>query len=266
MAMPSLREIQTGFAAALFDPACTGGAPGIRADGISPAQRLGFYRTNVFENYRKALASTYPAIERLVGPGCFAHLANAYSRRQWSRSGDVGAHAARFPDFLARHPIGRELAYLEDVARLELAIDESFQETDHCVLPLDRLAAVPEAFFALLRFELAPSVRLLRSAFPLHRIWQLSVAADDSAERVELSEGGAQLLVYREGYAVQVEALSQAEFEMLGALQVGYGFEEAFDYARAIDAEFDPARFLHRHVQRGVLCGFTLPAEADHPR
>ena len=65
--MLSLREQQAGFAAALFNPAASRAAPGIRADGISPAMRLGFYRTNVFENYRKALAATYPAVEKLVG-------------------------------------------------------------------------------------------------------------------------------------------------------------------------------------------------------
>jgi len=78
--MQSLREIQAGFAAALFNPAASKNAPGIRAAGISPAVRLGFYRTNVFENYRKALLVTYAAVEKLIGPGMFGALAQDYTR------------------------------------------------------------------------------------------------------------------------------------------------------------------------------------------
>src|SRR3954465_5746681 len=83
-AMHSLREIQAGFAAALFNPGAKD-APGIRAAGISPAARLGFYRTNVFENYRKGLSVTYAAVEKLIGRGLFDALAQDYTRRYYSR-------------------------------------------------------------------------------------------------------------------------------------------------------------------------------------
>ena len=64
--MPSLREAQAGFAAALFSGGAHTDAPGIRAGGISPSVRLTFYRTNVFENYRRALSATYAAVKKLV--------------------------------------------------------------------------------------------------------------------------------------------------------------------------------------------------------
>src|SRR3954471_23234249 len=126
--MHSLREIQAGFAAALFNPGASTGAPGIRAAGISPAVRLGFYRTNVFEDYRKALSVTYPAVEKLIGGGLFGALAQDYTLRYYSRSGDVGAHGAHFAEFVAGHPVARQLPYLADVARLEWSLEESFNE------------------------------------------------------------------------------------------------------------------------------------------
>jgi len=263
--MPSLREIQAAFAAALLDAGCARNAPSIRADGISPEQRLAFYRTNVFENYRKALSATYPATERLVGTACFARLAREYSTRFWSRSGDVGAHGERFPDFLAAHPIARQLPYLQDLARLEWAIEECFYESDRLPLDLQRLAAVPATLTAVLRFQLAPSVRLLGSAFPLLRIWQMSMSADTDAEEVHLSEGGVRLLVHRVAFAVQVEAVGEAELAMLRALHTGYGFGEAFDCAYALDAGFDAAAFLQKHVASGLVCDFALAAEVNAP-
>jgi hypothetical protein len=260
--MRSLRDLQSGFAAALLEPNAGRAAPGIRADGISPALRLGFYRNNVLENYRKALAATYPAIERLVGIGCFLHLAYEYARRHASRSGDVGMHGERFADFLERHAVGRALPYLADVARLEWAIEESFYEADRGALPLERLAQVPAEQVSALRFHLAPSCRLLRSRYPVHRIWQIGQAEYAGDEQVNLDAGAVQLLVRRARYAVTLDPLPSGEFAMLDALRAGYGFGEAFAYALTPDAGLDAGAFLQRHIASGVLCDFVLPAEA----
>ena len=263
--MPSLRDFQAGFARALFDSAESRAAPAIRSNGLSPAVRLGFYRTSVLENYRKALAATYPALQAVVGNGCFAHLAEEYTRRHRSRSSDVGQHGERFADFLARHPLATTLPYLADLARLEWAIEESFNEADVPPMLVQALASVEEAHYAELRFALAPWVRLLDSPFPVQRIWQISQEAGSDDDAVDLDQGGVQLLVRRERYAVLLEPLQPADFAMLRALQSGYGFAEAFAYAQSADLAFDPAAFLQRHVGNGVLCGFTLPAETHAP-
>jgi hypothetical protein len=263
--MHSLRELQSGFAAALLQPNASGAAPVIRAAGISPALRLGFYRNNVLENYRKALAATYPAIERLVGVGCFMHLSSEYARRHASRSGDVGRHGERFADFLERHAMGRALPYLADVARLEWAIEESFYEADHAALSLERLARVPAEHVSALRFHLAPSCRLLRSRYPVHRIWAISQPDYAGEEPVELDAGAAQLLVRRERYMVTLDPLPDGEFAMLDALRAGYGFADAFAYALTLDAGLDAGAFLQRHIASGALCDFMLPAEAHGP-
>jgi hypothetical protein len=264
--MPSLRELQTGFARAVFDAGATREAPGIRGNGLSPASRLGFYRTSVFENYRKALGSTYPAIGAVVGPGCFRQLAHEYTRRCPSRSADVGMHGERFPDFLGRHRVAATLPYLPDLARLEWAIEESFHEAEHPPLALDALMSVEEAHYPELRFSLAPACRLFESAFPVHRIWQMCQTQDaGDGESIGLDTDAVRLLVRREDYVVMLEPLAAADFAMLRALQSGYGLGEAFAYAQSMDRDFDPAAFLQRHVANAVLAGFTLPAELHAP-
>ena len=260
--MLSLREQQAGFAAALFNPAASRAAPGIRADGISPALRLGFYRTNVFENYRKALAATYPAAEKLVGSGFFGTLAEEYIRRYPSHSGDVGRHGKQFAEFLRRHASARELPYLSDVARLEWCIEESFNEADHAPLALERLSGVPAEQHERLRFLLAPSCRLMSSVFPVQRIWEVCQPDHEGEVKVDLDQGGTDLMVRRRGFSVTVETLQPGEFAMLMALSTGHGFAEAYEYARGVDDSFDPALFLHKHVLSGVLVDFALPADA----
>ena len=215
--MLSLRELQTGFAAALFNPGANHGAPGVRAEGISPAVRLGFYRTNVFENYRKALSATYPAVEKLVGEAFFGRLAEEYSRRYPSTSGDVGQQGEQFAEFLRRHACARELPYLSDIARLEWCIEGSFNEADVGPLVVDRLAAVADDQCERLRFFLAPSCRLMSSMFPVNRIWNVCQAESSEEAKVDLDEGGVDLLIVRQDFAVIVEALAPGEFAMLMA-------------------------------------------------
>ncbi len=263
--MPALRELQSAFAAALLDPARAGHAPGVIAGGISPALRIEVYRTSLLENYRNALAAAYPAVQGVVGPGCFRQLAREYVRRYASRSGDVGAHAAWFPDFLARHPVGRDLPYLEDVARLEWAIEECFYESDPVHLDVAALARVAEEHYPALRFVLAPSARLLHSPFPVHRIWEMSLPGADAGARLELGDAGAQLLVRRDGYAVKVEALGPAEFALLDALRSGYAIGEAMGYVSAIDPAYEVSAFLRQRIADSVLCGFVVPAELQAP-
>lgn len=263
--MPSLRELQAGFAGALLDPAAGRAAPGIRANGVSPAGRLRVYRTSVFENYRKALAATYPAVLAVVGAGCFDHLAAEYSVRYRSRSGDVGAHGVHFPEFVERHALVAGLPYLGDLARLEWAIDECFYEAEQPPIALDALALVCDEDYGQLRFLLAPSCRLLVSRFPVHRIWNLCREPAGSGAAVDLAEGGAALLVRRVGFEVLAEPLAPAEHAMLDALRSGYGLGEAFTYAISISTDFDPAAFLQRRVADRVLCGFILPAETHAP-
>ncbi len=260
--MLSLHELQTGFAAALFNPGAGSKAPGIRADGISPAVRLGFYRTNVFENYRKALSATYPAVERLVGTGFFAILAEEYTRRYPSHSGDVGCQGEQFPEFLRHHSCSRELPYLADVAHLEWCVEESFNEADAKAIELMQLAAVTEEQCEQLRFLLAPSCRLMRSLFPVNRIWEVCQPDYQGDVRVDLDQGGVDLLVRRQGFGVTVEALGPGEFAMLTALSAGHSFASAYDCAHGADDTFDPGAFLRKHVLSGVLADFTLPADA----
>ena len=67
--MPSLVEIQRGVAAATIsgDAGALAGL-GIVAGTMSAEARVDVYRNNVFGNYRKTLAATFPyALARLVG-------------------------------------------------------------------------------------------------------------------------------------------------------------------------------------------------------
>ncbi len=255
--MPSLRDTQQGFVAALLSGAPGRGTPGIRADGISPAQRLGFYRANVFGNYLDALRATYCAVERLIGSGCFAYYARRFVREMPSRSGDLNRYGGEFPEFLAGSPIAAELPYLPDVARLEWLLDEVFFEADSPAVDLQRLSQVPAEQYAGLRWRLHPARRLLTSPYPVRRIWQLSRYDDDSP--VALNDADA-LLVRRDGLDSAVEAISVAEFALLAALRDGASLEQACGEVLHVPGDFDVGACLQRRIADGTLADFALPS------
>ena len=260
--MRSLRETQQGFAAALLSGVPERGTPGIRADGISPTQRLGFYRTNVFGNYLNALRTTYCAVERLIGSSCFAYYAQRFVRETPSRNGDLNRYGGEFPDFLAGSPIAAELPYLPDVARLECLLDEVFFEADSTGLDLQRLSQVPAEQYAKLSWRLHPACRLLASPYPVRRIWQLSQPDYQDESPVALNDADT-LLVRRDGHDPVVEAISLAEFTLLAALRDGVRLEQACGEVHHVPGDFDVGACLQRRIGDGTLTDFALPAEIE---
>jgi Putative DNA-binding domain len=259
--MRSLRELQQGFVRALFTGVPGRDMPGIRADGLSPMRRLGFYRTNVFGNYLDGLRATYRSAENLVGRGCFAYHAERFIRETPSVSGDLNRYGGEFPDFLARAPLAEQLPYLPDVARLEWLLEEVFYEADHPGLDLERLAQLPADRYTELHFALHPACRLLRSHYPVRRIWQVSRPDYQGDQAVALDSGGDYLLLRRDGFDPVVEAVPAAEFVLLEALHDGENLGAAGAAAASERADYDIAVCLHRRVADGTLAEFSCPFE-----
>src|ERR1700692_3315611 len=122
--MPSLHELQRAFAVATVfgDPAALASL-GVVAGGLKAEARIDMYRGNVLGNYRKALAATYPVIKRLVGAPFFDAASDHFVRGYPSTRGDINRYGADFAAFLGEYPPARDLRYLPDVARLELAVE-----------------------------------------------------------------------------------------------------------------------------------------------
>ena len=69
---------EAAFAAALLDPALPPPACLTTARGVPDERRFAVYRNNVAVGLRKALATRFRVVERLVGEEFFALMARAY--------------------------------------------------------------------------------------------------------------------------------------------------------------------------------------------
>ena len=244
--MPSLREVQTRFAAALAGVA------------DMPDDRIGVYRNTVSANYRNALGATYRVVQQLVGVPFFNAAVDAYALQHPSTSGDLNVYGDRFGDFLASYPHASELTYLPDVARLEWAVDVANRTPDPTGTPGDllaALAAVPAERVHAQHFECNPSCHFLASDFPVLRIWQVHQPAFAGDIAVRFGEGIDHLLVRRDGCAVVIERIAATDFALLQALREGCDLATALANALAAseDPAFDLGVSLREFIGNGTL-------------
>jgi hypothetical protein len=263
--MPSLRELQQDFAGYLYDNTPTDFPVQIQSKGIDSAARLGIYRNNTFSGLSKALAAAYPVTERLVGADFFRYTAHEFIRAYPSRSGDLAEYGNEFPCFLNSFEPCRALVYLPDVARLEQAFNQAYRSAEHAPLALEKLAAISPEQYGLLQFRLHPSARLLKSNYPIARIWDINQSDYNGEETVDLTSGGCNLLVYRPQLAVTIQPLMAGEYTLLSALAAGVSFADACEQALSaencpgndITAETIATVFQH-HVAQATLVDFVL--------
>jgi hypothetical protein len=255
--MLSLRELQTRFAASVFGEAPERVTPWIRPQGIDPVARIGIYRNNLQQGFLKTLALEFPVIQRLVGAEYFRQLALTFLTRHPSASGDLHHVGARFPAFLRQQFIGGRYCYFADVAALEWACQECLVAEERTSLDPRVLRAVPPEAYATLRFMLHPAARLLRSDFPIVRIWEVNQAGYTGEELVDLDVGADLMLVRRTAQGIDIRRLSPGDFQLLSTLAGGEPLAEGLEASLACEPQFDLGAALRRCFELGVLTEMT---------
>ena len=105
---------------------------------------------------------------------------------------------------------------LPDVARLELLAHQAFHAANAEPLTLATLAELPPESYGGLC--LLPSVRLMHSEFPVHRIWQVNQESWAGDAVVSLEAGGVRLAVSREGLDIVLLPMETEAHELARAL------------------------------------------------
>jgi hypothetical protein len=265
--MPALHEVQSGLIRTLMGRHDGSAAQLLLRAGTVPSaqRRLQIYRNNLFETRIAALGAVYPVVARLVGVDFFRCAARAYSQLYPMRCGDLHEFGDRLPEFLRDYVPAAGLPYLADVARLEWAYHRAYHEAQLPALDPIRLGRVPLDLQGSVRLQMQPSADLIRSRYPILRIWQANQPeASDAESRILLDEGGVSLLVAQHDLEIEFRRLDEAESRFLCALAFGESLEQATRDALGSDPDFDLAATLARHLARGLFVGLSLP-EADQP-
>ncbi len=264
--MPSLLDRQRAFQAAVLGgpQSLADSALAILGNGLTVEQRLSIHRNNTAILLGETLAAHYPAVCGLVGEDCFTALARAYLALHPPTAGHLMAYGTEFPGFLDAHALAATLPYLADVARLDWATHDAYHAADAAPCDPAALAAVPPDRLAGLRLEPLPSVRLLRSGYPVAAIRAMSLPdAPPDAPGVDLDRGGDCLLVTRPAAEVLILTLAPGDWILARELAAGVPLGEAATLAEVSDGDFDLGTALARLLGTGVFAGWSVGEDGD---
>lgn len=241
---------QKTFAAALLDPEAPP-PPGLATvGGAAPVKRFAVYRNNVVASLVAALGQGYPTVRKLVGEAFFDAMAGVFVRAHPPTTPMMMVYGERFPDWVRTFPPAASLPYLADVAALELARREAYHATDAPPLTADafrQLSAglTPEAVGSV-RFERHPAARIVRSRYPIFRIW----AKNNDIAETKAAAGN--VLIVRPAYTVSVWPLRSGEAAFFDAIFAGETLEASGARGGAADPTFDLGGALTTLLRSGA--------------
>jgi hypothetical protein len=250
---------QTAFAEALLDPARALPEGISSARGAADPARFAVYRNNVHVGLTAALAKRFPVVQRLVGEEFFAGMARVYAGLHKPASPLLFEYGDGFPDFIEKFEPARGLAYLADLARLEVAWTNAYHAEDAAPLAAARLAALAPDELSRARLSPHPASSLVSSQYPIGSIWAAHQAATVEPVRVWRAET---VLVARPAMEVSVHILPDDGAAFAEALFAGETLADAAERIATLHATFDFGAALAGLASLGA---FSATIQEDDP-
>jgi len=197
---------------------------------MTSAERVGVYHGMYLMRMEEALETDYPVIRYHLGDHQFGHLVREYVERHPSTSYTLNRLGDLLPQFFLDEPEWHEAAFLHDLARLELAMTEVFDEEESPVLGADELEAIPPEVWEEARLRPISAFRLL--AFK-HAVVPNLVAYHEDRPSPSPRRRATWVALYRRDYSVLRLELSRPEYELLRAIVDGAPLGEALTTAAA---------------------------------
>jgi len=262
----TLADIQESFKdLMLYDPKALDNPPafikGSFAEGDIPlTNRLKIYRNNIVGSLTDVMKATFPTVEQLVGAEFFEGCARTFILQNPPTQGVLTWYGVGFDDFLKDFEPAKSLAYLPDIARLEIALNTAYYAKDDQALKAEDLSVIQPEQLADTIFNLRDSVELVSSSFPIDQIRDFCFANDENAQPPDMDGDGVHLLIYRPQLETQIITLNADDFLMLQNLKQGKSLGEAVQNTLEQYAGFDFQDFLQTSIALETFGGF--PANA----
>jgi hypothetical protein len=212
-----LAEMQREFAHAILAGEAVPGI--VFAEGpVAAIAALQQHRNTVMGALVNALRLTFPSVDRLVGENFFDQAACAFAEAYPPADARLAHYGDGFPAFLESYAPASQLAYLADVARLDLAIDRVL------------LASQARHTFALeeaVSLELPLHLYLLTLNYPADLIRD-ALGDDVALAAIDLRPAPRRLVVWRTGRRAMVRNIHAAATRFLEDFLTGAAAETAF--------------------------------------
>ena len=191
---------------------------------LQPIQRVGIYHGMYMLRMIEALAADYGALAEFLGEHAFEHLVRDYVQQFPSRSYTLNRLGDSLPEFIAVSSMKRRI-FLRDLAKLELAMTQVFDEAEAEPLPADAIASIAPERIADARIVPIPALRLLSLDYDANEAFQAFREERPMKPRRQKTW----LAVHRRDYAVYRMPLAREAFVFLESLVAGQTIGEAVD-------------------------------------
>ncbi len=240
---------QSLFTKALFDPDSPRPAGLADGQGRAAGRRFDVYRNNVVQSLTEALEVGFPVIRKLVGESNFKILARAFVQQHQPFSPMLMFYGAQMPEFLETFEPTCGIRYLPDMARLEIALRESYHAADADPVDPARLDNMAPDKLMRARFAFVPALRLIQSDWPIHAIWQFNT--EEGAPKPEMV--AQDVLVLRPDFEPVTHLLSPGVGAFVAALRDGARLGAAVAMTSQSHQNFDLVAALGLLISGGAI-------------
>jgi hypothetical protein len=229
---------------------------------LSPAERVEIYQRMYLLRMEEALEIDYPALRHLLGPRGFRDLVRDYVASFPSRSYTLNRLGDDLPAFILAAGGRRHRGFRHDLARLELALTEVFDEAETPPLSPEAVAAVPMEAWPAARLRPIAAFRLLALRHPVNAY--VKSIRKGARRHPPPRRQDSWLVVHRRHYRVYRRELAQPAYRLLAELAQGTPLGEAVASAGRGRAAAKPPQ-LYRWFREWMARGLFRAVEEGRP-
>lgn len=218
--------------------------------------RLNIYRNNVFGNFNSVLQSIYEMVERILGEKYFAQICKIYLEKNFSNSGNLDDFGLNFPQFLQKNLKLHKLAYLADLAKLELAYHQAFFAKIAKKFPLVKFKKLTQENYFNLKFKLHPSIKILKSDYAIFSIWK-NLNENQTKKKINAKRSEF-VVVERIFEVVNIHKIDEVEYLFLQNISKNTLFETYKKIVNLKGKEFDIGALVNKFIADGTIINFKL--------
>lgn len=181
---------------------------------LDPA--INVYRDSIKGFHLNALKLTFPTIIKILGDTYFRQLAAHYYQQQQLKAPNLNQYGQNFSacltDLLTQRTELQDYPYLPDLATLEWQRYGSYYATDTQAVSAETLATIMQQSPDTIYFRLAPSIRILKTTWPLLQLLEPGEAEPAHEANNKPSQT---IVIYREHFNVKQQYLDAQPASLL---------------------------------------------------
>ena len=197
---------------------------------------LEIYQQNLIFTAARALSSTYPVLEKMLGAETLTSIAARLVNTVPPSTGDWADWGESVGKLLATTPLIESHPYLPDMADLEWKVHQVVRKAVQPVA-LPSLSRLTEKNLHAVYIRLAPSLQLMRSVFPVDELWfahqprdgEFRLDMDALTQAIAQQQGDCLLAIYQQHQMPRLRRVSSSQFQWLSDIESGFSVAELID-------------------------------------